>query len=204
MQRKFQLKSFSFLSVAFFLTVIIGTLTHEMGHYLAAKLLGYSAEIHFDRTSYIIPEIEKITHLDQLLVTIGGPFQTIIFGTIGYIILLKGAKTKEFTIIQWVAVFLSFFWSRELFNLISGLFYGILNKSESFFGGDEAIISKLLHLPTYFFSILLGLIGLIILIDVTFRLIPKTIRIEFISSGLVSCFIGYYVWMYQLGSLILP
>jgi len=41
--------------------------------------------------------------------------------------------------IDWLAIFLSLFWLREVFNLLMSLLDGLVGKRESYFGGDELI-----------------------------------------------------------------
>lgn len=46
----FDRKLFTVLAVVFILMTVIGTLSHEYGHYLAAKLMGYDARINYGMT----------------------------------------------------------------------------------------------------------------------------------------------------------
>lgn len=97
---------------------VIGTITHELGHYSVSKLLGYEARINYqsstswdnDLEAYLKDTYEKYSvaikdnkefpgkaeyfktiqklKTDNLWITFGGPLQTIITGTIGLILLL--------------------------------------------------------------------------------------------------------------------
>ena len=205
MKYSFSFSTFGYLIIAFFFTVIIGTLSHEMGHFLAAKLLGFSAELHYQSTSYSIPNNIEISQFQQIILTSGGPIQTIFVGTFGYLLLIFLNKRQiTFSKIHWLAVLLSFFWSREVFNLLWGFISAILNNTTDYFGGDEAIISELFNLPLFVVTTIMGIIACIILIDIIFNRIPKEFRFEFILSGIIGCFLGFYLWMYHIGPTILP
>lgn len=65
-------------------------------------------------------------------------------------------------------------------------------------------ISTYLNLFEGTVSILLGIIGLLILSVVFFKIIPIKYRLSFIFSALIGSFIGYVLWMILVGPLILP
>ena len=48
------------LFFAFIIVTIIGTLTHQLGHYLMAKYFGYSAKINYASVQITCPK--KIPH----------------------------------------------------------------------------------------------------------------------------------------------
>jgi len=48
---KFDLRLFILLALGFIAFTIIGTVSHESGHYLAARCLGYKARLHYSSTS---------------------------------------------------------------------------------------------------------------------------------------------------------
>ncbi|WP_091511262.1 hypothetical protein [Flexibacter flexilis] len=109
---------FLYLSLSFVLFTVIGTLSHEFGHILVAKSLGYETTLHYGSMNYHGSELtnklndihnrnlqsitEKHHFIEQelytnllrkslynsLLIAIGGPLQTILTGTIGLILLL--------------------------------------------------------------------------------------------------------------------
>ena len=112
------------LIFAFIFFTIVGTVSHEIGHYLVAKSLGYHASVNYMsmRTSdpkHIVeiadmqrkytdeinagkdfPEKERYAHLmkswnnDNTLITAGGPLQTMLTGTISFGILLLYVRKK--------------------------------------------------------------------------------------------------------------
>lgn len=113
------------LIITFVLFTIIGTVSHESGHYIAAKIVGLDAIIHYSSTSIIIPEDFDgiITKPERFLVTLGGPLQTIFTGSLGLFLLFfhrkKITSLKKLQIIHWVYIFLSLFWLRQTFNFIT-------------------------------------------------------------------------------------
>jgi hypothetical protein len=111
-------KLFYRLSAAFVFFTVIGTLSHEAGHYTAARLLGYDARIGYGYTrcydkstqpyvTYIIkkyrqklrsgenfPGKERFLEINagkdkvSKWITLAGPLQTILTGTFGLVLIL--------------------------------------------------------------------------------------------------------------------
>ncbi len=135
----------------------------------------------------------------------GGPLQTMSFGTIGFLLLYFRKKKEQFKFIDWLIVFLSLFWLREIFNLFHGFLSGILNNS-TYFGtrGDEVRLSKMLELWEGTIPLLFGILGLAVSLIVIFYYIPKKVRFTFIISGLVGGIFGFWFWLYFLGPIIMP
>jgi hypothetical protein len=143
----------------------------------------------------------------SLFITIGGPLQTVLTGTIGLIMLMvrrKSINLRGLEILDWLAIFLSLFWLREVFNLIASIFGEIISPDGNWFGGDELLISQGLHLWSGTVPIILATLGLIISVHIVFRIIPKKIRLTFILSGLIGGISGFILWMNLIGPKILP
>ncbi|WP_312075913.1 hypothetical protein [Chryseobacterium sp.] len=49
---KFDFKLFLILAFTFIIMTVVGTLTHEMGHYAVAKYFGYNARIDYQSTRF--------------------------------------------------------------------------------------------------------------------------------------------------------
>lgn len=142
-----------------------------------------------------------------LLVTVGGPLQTTLTGTIGLLILLwrrKSIYKNGLKVLDWLAIFLSLFWLREIFNLVTSIGGELISPNGTWFGGDELYISQSLNLWSGTISLILATIGTIIAIYVVFRIIPKKIRLTFILSGFVGGIVGFILWMNIIGPKILP
>ncbi len=226
---KIDFKWLPFFVILFFSFTIIGTILHEYGHILVAKSFGYKTHLHYgsmnssikneylelntfymtnksaimkEENSIFKEKIEEINR-KSFWITVGGPAQTILTGCLGLLILYFRRYKKQFNFIDWLAVFLSLFWLREVFNLITGILSGLFFKS-NYFSGDEYEISKILKLPEGTFSIFLGFIGLLVSLLVVFKLIPKSKRFTFIFSGLIGGLSGFYIWYEILGPKLLP
>ncbi len=117
MKISIDIKHLFFLTLAFILFTVIGTVTHELGHIIVAKSYGYETTLHYrsmnyknsdliERLTEIYNEnktlIENETDFDQkaeyekgikkyqsssLYITIGGPLQTILTGIVGLLII---------------------------------------------------------------------------------------------------------------------
>lgn len=151
-------------------------------------------------------KIEKRT-LNALLIKMGGPIQTMLTGLIGLTLLLwrrKKIRDSGLKFPDWLAVFLTLFWLREVFNLVTAVGKIVLFPDGRVLRGDEFAVSRMLGLPEWTFPILLGTIGLAISLFVIFRIIPLNLRPTFILSGLIGGISGFYLWMNVVGTVVLP
>ena len=224
-------------SSLFILFTIIGTISHEYGHIIVAKFLGYGTELHYGSMNYdndfknneihniinrnktqavnhqSFPEEQKLNRLikknrrDSLLISIGGPLQTIITGTLGFLILLyrkEKIKRNGLKIFDWLCVFLSLFWLRQVSNLLLYFIKVFILKKQKHFNGDEYHIALMLRIPSETISLITGIVGLLISLVVIFKIIDDKNRSAFIVSGLVGGIIGFIFWMRIVGPIILP
>jgi len=220
--------------ISFILLTILGTLLHEIGHIVPAKMLGYETTLHYGSMSWDsqslkysnqvqkeYPEIDKVPQSeidklsklkskeenDNLWITLGGPIQTIATGLFGILILYLRRNTLNklpFGILNWLAVFLAFFWSRQVFNFLIGILNFSLGNTDSPFGGDEAKISIMLTLPNGTIGIITAAIGVVVCSLIVFKIVPRQDRVKFLSSGIVGSAIGYITWFQIIGPNILP
>jgi hypothetical protein len=233
---KFDIKLFIFLAITFIGMTVVGTLTHELGHYSVSKLLGYEANISYQSSGHWnneldeylnstyekyaneiknrldFPEKEKYFEAmkkyrtDNFLITLGGPLQTIMIGTFGLIFLLvyrdKFITKDKVYITGWVSIFLALFWLRQVANMFVGLLIYVM-KGQSSVSSDEERLAH--HLGIHFESIqiITGIIGILVLL-VVLRLLPKSIVVTFLISGLVGGIAGYYLWLVRFGQYIMP
>lgn len=235
--RTFSLKQFLYFSGAFILFTIIGTVSHELGHIAVAKYRGYQTTLHHASMNYdtraLVEQVNQIYfeneeaiknggdfegkeayeqkirdfERDQLLITFGGPIQTMLTGLIGLAMLFyrrRQIQVNGLLLLDWLAVFLSLFWLREVFNLVMSVGDALISGNDFYFGGDERNISEMLDLPLGTIPILFAAIGSIVAIVVVFRIIPLKSRLTFISGGLVGGIIGFVLWIYMLGPAVLP
>jgi len=161
---------------------------------------------HFEHEA----EYEHLTNRlrqNEFLILLGGPLQTMLTGLFGLSILFFRRKNRsryQLRFIDWLAVFLSLFWLRQVFNLVLSVSKAIISSGESYFGGDEKKLSELLNLWPGSFSVVLACVGLFIALFVVFRIVPQHLRPTFIISGLVGGTSGFILWMQVLGPQILP
>lgn len=225
---------FIYLVLGFIAATVVGTLTHEAGHYIVAKKLGYEAKIryasmHYENSDFkafhefyyeneevlkskkdnsVIKQYFNLRHKaykSTNLVTLGGPIQTIITGTLGFLLLWFNRKKigYKLTLLQWSFVFMAFFWSRQVANFFIGLYF-LAIRGEWTSQGDETNISEYFRLPIWSLNAITATIAIVLLLIVVFKLIPKQQRFTFILGGLTGSIIGFPLWMKLLGPAILP
>lgn len=231
-----QPRLFALLTLGFVLATIIGTVTHEMGHYVMMKRYGFNPTIHYASASYgYNPEYEKFSgfyeaHKEKIqsaegspekeyfynrlqkqkrelfLITLGGPVQTMLTGTMGLLLLWFYRKrlyiNNKLKPIAWIAVFLAFFWSRQVLNFLMSV--PDIFKERRYYRSDEPRISLYLNLPHWSFGMATAIIGAVLLIWVVFYVIPKQQRLSFLCAGLVSSALGWFLWMDVVGPVVLP
>lgn len=162
--------------------------------------------IEFEQQSAYEKGRKKLTQ-DALLVRLGGPLQTMFTGVFGLLLLYwrrKKVNQLKLGLVDWLGVFLSLFWLREVFNVVTSIMSEIIRPNGSYFGGDEKRIAELLNIWEGTLSVLLGFIGLLVALVVIFRIVPKQLRLTFILGGLLGGITGFILWMYILGPLLLP
>lgn len=142
----------------------------------------------------------------SFLITLGGPLQTMITGTVGALLLWyrrKKIKVTGLNLKNWILVFLAFFWSREVFNFLGSIpFY--LNGRGANMRGDEPRIAHMLSLPYWSVALLFALMGGVALLWVTFYIIPRKERLTFVLAGPVGAAIGWWLWLVEFGPVLLP
>ncbi len=227
---------FIYLTLGFIAFTVIGTLSHEFGHYAVAKYFGWNPRIGY---AYCMPgsnysqsrlkeiydlrnveidnnklfpekeEFEKLSkkfRLTTSLITLGGPIETILTSIIGLIILInyrkKLSKKESFSFTNWLCVFIALFILRQSANMFVG--FGILLLTSRTPHGDEFRISWMIGLNPWALDIITGVIGLLVLAWIIFRIIPISERFTFILSGIFGGVSGYILWLILLGPIILP
>lgn len=143
----------------------------------------------------------------SLLIRMGGPVQTMLTGIIGIFLIfaIRTHRRIEFLIKDWFAVFLALFWLREIFNLFMSVAKEIISPDGNYFGrGDEFYISVMLKQWTGTVPVILGMLGLIISVFIVFKVVPRELRLTFITSGIIGGISGYILWFEILGPIVLP
>jgi len=201
-------KLFIGLFLSFIAATIIGTLSHEFGHYIVAKYFGYDARINYGATFWNSPDPNNpITPSSPIAMTLGGPIQTMLTGTIGVFLLLVFRKSfyaaDKLSLRQWIIIFLSLFWLRQTSNFCTWLGSYFLNGSFSS-RPDEIRIANYFDLPTWTLISITAMMGAFVLGIITFKFIPSRQRITFLTAGLCGGIAGFYLWLIQFGKYIMP
>lgn len=143
---------------------------------------------------------------EGFFITLGGPLQTMLTGLIGFGILFYRRKQifsrTYLTLIEWTAVLLSYFWSRQVFNFIFSVDATFSDRKH--FRSDEPRLSQYLNLPPWVFGMVTCVFGGLILLWVTFKVIPLKQRTTFLLSGVTGSAIGWLIWLEWLGPKLLP
>lgn len=224
---------FLYLVLGFILATIVGAVTHELGHIAVAKMQGYKTELHYGSMNYTGEKHKQLetyydTHKKQImtadttegkvfrkmlnkvehesfLIRLGGPIQTMLTGTLGFILLWINRRKISYRLSawQWTFVFLAFFWSRQVaifFQKITFRLFSIKTKMT----GDEERIAHHLDINEWLPISAWAFLGTLVLIIVTFIYIPKQQRFTFVCAGVTGSAIGFILWMDVLGPVILP
>nr|WP_294859752.1 hypothetical protein [uncultured Fluviicola sp.] len=198
-------KVFVRLFFAFIAFTIIGTLSHELGHYIAGNCLGYEMSMNY-ATTYIQDDA-YVSPRNSFLITLGGPIQTLLTGTIGCVLLFSYRKgfqsVDKLSSGQWIMVFVSLFWLRQVANLTTWLGSYLIN-GEFSQGGDELRIAGYLGLSEWSILVPTAIAGFIVLTVVFFKFIPFKQRFTFLLSGLIGGIAGYLFWLLFAGKYIMP
>lgn len=199
---------FVWLFLSFIIATIIGTLSHEFGHYIVAKYFGYEAKINYSSTSWGSPDPNNpIKTGYPLAITLGGPIQTMLTGTLGVVLLFlfrdSFFQAKKLSLKHWLIIFISLFWLRQTANLFTWLGGYFLNGRFSC-RGDEIHIANYYHLPDWIIITATAIIGALLLAIIAFKFIPSKQRITFLSAGLTGGIAGYLFWLVLFGKYIMP
>ncbi|MCK6610381.1 MAG: hypothetical protein L6Q78_05005 [Bacteroidia bacterium] len=134
----------------------------------------------------------------------GGPIQTLLTGCLGvFILLILKIKRAPFSWKYWASIFLALFWLRPAMNLLMSLPKLIL-RGEFTEQSDEVRLARYHELHPLFISVVFGLIGLAVLTYISFYVVPRNRLLVFWASGLMGGILGFYLWFYQLGPILMP
>jgi hypothetical protein len=155
---------------------------------------------HADQLQAIINEKFSYNETHSFLITLGGPLQTILTSFLGLLILAyrKSKKRREFKLYDWIAIFLSLFVLREVFNTFMASVSYFRNGTNNFHG-DEFRISNYLDVHQWSIPIITGVFGTIIALYVIFKIIPLKYRFTFIIAGFLGSISGFILWFNYLG-----
>ena len=144
---------------------------------------------------------------DDFWISAGGPIQTMLFGTIGFLLLFFFKKSfiniDRLSLWQWILVFTASFWLRQVANYIMWIGKYILTGKWSR-GGDEIILASSLGISNWSIIAPNALIGVLLLSIVYSKFIPKPQRFTFLIAGLIGGVLGFVLWLIVLGPMLMP
>jgi hypothetical protein len=209
-----------------------GTLSHEAGHIAVARWLGYETKLYYASMSTLADDSAvyagrcgppPAAEADQpayaecrwqeekresLLISLGGPLQTMLSGTIGLAWLLwnrrKHAAAESLSRAGWCAVLLALLWVRQVFNQLRYGLDWIQGAIDIPTGGDEEWIAVVLGIPRWSILAASGLIGVIVCCVVVGYGVPAPQRRPMLIGASVGGATGYILWMNVLGPYLLP
>lgn len=182
----------------------IGTMGHELGHWIASRIVGCAPILHFASVSPQCPP--HVAAGAEFLGVVAGPLSTIACGTAGMVGLARWrafSKCVDLQGIGWSV--LALFWSRPLFNLLMQLGsvgFGRVDP-QLLERGDEARLSMALgwH-PLALPMLSAGMsIGVVVWTALQF---PPRLRGSWAAGAISGALAGFAVWMGVLGPTILP
>jgi hypothetical protein len=187
----------------FFTIPIIGTLAHELGHYLVADYYRVPAMIAYAFTYYF----GYLTPEQEFWFIVGGPVSTWLVAAIGIGITLwkyrpmHSEQTRPIGLGQSAAAIASTFSLRFVFN--AGMYFFshtlLLNPS----GADEVKIAQYLGISPDLMMYGSALVGLLVVLTALYY-IPRSQRYIILLSGFLGGVLGYLFWYSWVGPLVLP
>jgi hypothetical protein len=234
----FEKRLFLFLFFGFIIATVIGTVSHEAGHYLAGKILGFKGLRISYKYTFIDSTMPTMSKLEQLYkrypagiknnqpfpeknlfdslvkkdqreilwFDIGGPLETMLVGTIGFLLLIVFRKRyfqqEVLAFWQWVLIFLSLFWLRQVFNFVCTI--ALFATGRIRYIADEFRIAAYLHCNRWSVTTVTAAIGVVILGIVAFKFVPAKERLTFLAAGLAGGIAGAVLWLVVLGPVFMP
>jgi len=203
----FRSRLFVFLAAGFIAATVIGTLSHECGHYGVARSLGYQhCHIGYNYSNYGTAVAREEAIESQMLLIAGGPVQTLLTGSAGLLLIAfqrkKYKSASTLSLPQWLPVFLALFWSRQVFNFVLAICH--LATGRLVIRADEFRLTMLLNWPLW--SIMAGtaIAGAAVMWYVCFRIVPRDQRMTFIAAGLTGGLLGAWLWLGVAGPRLMP
>ncbi len=173
----------------------VGTLSHELGHLLAAVAHGCAAELHHSSTSVTCPG-----GADRWAITAAGPLSTLLVGTLGLLLGRPAAALGARGALGFVA---TLFWSRPVFNLVQLGLARAAGRPAAALRGDELRLDRLLGWPEGALLAGTGLLGAAIVGVAVLRL-PPAHRVPAALGGAIGALLGQLGWTRALGPWLLP
>lgn len=189
--------------VIFLIVPIVGTLLHEFGHYIVAISTGHQARIAYaftssDIHSYAEPEL-------VFYYILAGPIATWIQCAIPFVIMIIYYNKERREVIAEMGdlpplyillIGFTAFSGRFVSNAAGYMFTHSTSLDEARIADWLGIYPDIIIYPFAFIAWTMLLISL--------YLIPKNFRFSFTLAAIIGAALGYFVWYYFLGELLLP
>ena len=190
---KDSLKFFYTLTIAFVLIVPVGTILHELGHYLVANHYYNSVELHKASVTHFHYKFANNEELASFLVTLAVPVSTLSISVIGIILISRKSfekiSTISFSIKSIFKILLAYFISREVLIAANLIFtHGVSNS-------DEYKVPLFLGLDSQYFNIVLFITTGAICLYILTKTVERGSRVLFLISEAIGCSIGYCSWV---------
>lgn len=190
---------YSLLVIAYTLTIALGTLVHEAGHYLAAWLLNTAPKLHFASCDWT-PGPGMEGGVEEIYFTLGGIISQNLI-SVGALAILFTRKTLSFTATHLLIVLGTF--TFRSFYILGSYCLGLIRNVE--FGTDETRLNELLSLQSGTVEIASALFSLIIAL----LLLKQVLKIghpigAYAVSMAIGIILGFLVWYKALGPWLLP
>lgn len=182
------------LLAAFTIIVPIGTLLHELGHYLVGIFYYYDVSIHRTYTTSGAYKFSTGEEEAAIITTLGGVVSTLLISLIG--ILLISAKNftpisiQKFSIKDISKIILAYFVSRELILCFFILFEVTATNT------DEFKIAQYLNLNPKIFAATILIVSFFICLYILHKAVIKNSQFLFLTGAVIGCGIGYFLWLF--------
>ncbi|MHA1150785.1 MAG: hypothetical protein ACTSR8_21405 [Promethearchaeota archaeon] len=187
--------------IIFTIVPIVGTLLHEFGHYIVAIANGYEAHIAYAYTTSTVPH-DKDSEI-YFYYILGGPVSTWIQSVVPFSLIIvyynqkrREEITEDLPFLYIILLSFTSFCGRFIFNAGGYMF----NHSKSL---DESKMAAFLGINADVFVYTFAFVAWTILL-IAIYMIPKHLRITIFFAAILGAGIGYFVWYYYLGPVILP
>jgi hypothetical protein len=189
------------------LYVIFGTLLHESGHILIAKLLGYKTLLHYASMNWYLPngiEGTEITDkIDNFSITLGGNIMLDAISLL-FLALLYFRKNLLPQWLYWLSVFMSMLTYRHIMLTIVCLGNTIMYSKPMAYGSDESEIATYLSLSKSVVGIPLFILALTSCYILFFRVLDSDFLRSYSVPAAIGAVAGYIIWLHYLGPILMP
>lgn len=190
--------------VVFLPAAAVGTVGHELGHWLAAWVQGCDPVLHFASVSPHCP-LSAPDRVEWLGLA-AGPVSTLLCGSVGMLGLHRWRRRSvlvDFKGLAWTV--LALFWCRPLFNTgvqLGSVALGLV-PSERLQHSDEGRLSIAMGWPAMTLSWVCSVLALGVIIWTT-RQMPPDLRGSWAAGALSGSLVGFALWMGVLGPAWMP